>query len=84
MTNSTAFVVGPQLTRLIAERAPHATLRLRTITVPTEATFTDKGVDVVLLSEGTSRRTRASGCTTTAVWWWPHRTRRRKRARSTS
>ncbi|MFB7549919.1 LysR family transcriptional regulator [Streptomyces sp. NPDC056154] len=52
MTNSTAFVVGPQLTRLIAERAPHAVLRLRTITVPTEATFTDKGVDVVLLSEG--------------------------------
>ncbi|MGX4687718.1 LysR family transcriptional regulator [Streptomyces sp. JNUCC 63] len=52
MTNSTAFVVGPRLTRLIAERAPHATLRLRTITVPTEATFTDQGVDVVLLSEG--------------------------------
>ncbi len=52
MTNSTAFVVGPRLTRLIAERAPHATLRLLTITVPTEATFTDKGVDVVLLSEG--------------------------------
>lgn len=52
MTNSTAFVVGPQLTRLIAERAPHATLRLRTITVPTEATFTDEGVDVVLISEG--------------------------------
>ncbi|WP_405143698.1 LysR family transcriptional regulator [Sphaerisporangium sp. NBC_01403] len=52
MTNSTAFVVGPQLTRLIAEHAPRATLRLRTITVPTEATFTDRGVDVVLLSEG--------------------------------
>lgn len=52
MTNSTAFVVGPHLTRLVAERAPHATLRVRTITVPTEATFTDKGVDVVLLSEG--------------------------------
>ncbi|MEV0693695.1 LysR family transcriptional regulator [Streptomyces sp. NPDC050388] len=52
MTTSTAFVVGPRLARLIAERAPHATLRLRTITVPTEATFTDKGVDVVLLSEG--------------------------------
>ncbi|MBL3666151.1 LysR family transcriptional regulator [Streptomyces sp. M2CJ-2] len=52
MTNSTAFVVGPRLARLVAERAPHATLRLRTITVPTEATFTDKGVDVVLLSEG--------------------------------
>ncbi|PZH17431.1 LysR family transcriptional regulator [Streptomyces sp. NTH33] len=52
MTTSTAFVVGPRLTRLIAERAPRATLRLRTITVPTEATFTDKGVDVVLISEG--------------------------------
>ncbi|MCW8216151.1 MULTISPECIES: LysR family transcriptional regulator [Streptomyces] len=52
MTTSTAFVVGPRLTRLITERAPHATLRLRTITVPTEATFTDEGVDVVLLSEG--------------------------------
>ncbi|MER5994526.1 LysR family transcriptional regulator [Streptomyces viridosporus] len=52
MTNSTAFVIGPRLTRLLAERAPHATLRLRTITVPTEATFTDQGVDVVLISEG--------------------------------
>ncbi|MFI9601200.1 LysR family transcriptional regulator [Streptomyces sp. NPDC052043] len=52
MTNSTAFVVGPRLTRLVTEHAPHATLRLRTITVPTEATFTDQGVDVVLISEG--------------------------------
>ncbi|WP_234544210.1 LysR family transcriptional regulator [Streptomyces sp. R39] len=51
MTNSTAFVVGPRLTRLVAERAPHATLRVRTITVPTEATFTEGGVDVVLISE---------------------------------
>ncbi|MEV4380776.1 LysR family transcriptional regulator [Streptosporangium sp. NPDC049644] len=52
MTNSTAFVVGPRLARLVAERAPRATLRILTITVPTEATFTDRGVDVVLLSEG--------------------------------
>ncbi|MEU6525767.1 LysR family transcriptional regulator [Streptomyces sp. NPDC046924] len=52
LTNSTAFVVGPRLAQLVAERAPHATLRLRTITVPTEDTFTDRGVDVVLLSEG--------------------------------
>uniref|UniRef100_A0AAU3H487 LysR family transcriptional regulator n=1 Tax=Streptomyces sp. NBC_01401 TaxID=2903854 RepID=A0AAU3H487_9ACTN len=52
MTNSTAFVVGPRLTRLVAERAPHARLRLRTFTVPTESTFTDDGVDVVLISEG--------------------------------
>ncbi len=52
MTTSTAFVVAPGLSRLLAERAPHTTLRLRTITVPTEATFTDQGVDVVLISEG--------------------------------
>ncbi|GLW48169.1 LysR family transcriptional regulator [Streptomyces sp. NBRC 14336] len=52
MTNSTAFVVGPRLTRLVTERAPHATLRIRTITVPTEPTFTEGGVDVVLISEG--------------------------------
>ncbi|MFF2324811.1 MULTISPECIES: LysR family transcriptional regulator [unclassified Streptomyces] len=52
MTNSTAFVVGPRLMRLVAERAPHVTLRVRTITVPNEATFTDKGVDVALISEG--------------------------------
>ncbi|MFI1562226.1 LysR family transcriptional regulator [Streptomyces sp. NPDC020490] len=52
MTTSTAFVIGPRLTRLVTERAPHATLRMRTITVPTEATFTDMGVDVVLVSEG--------------------------------
>ncbi|MFB6777771.1 LysR family transcriptional regulator [Streptomyces sp. NPDC056352] len=52
MTNSTAFVVGPRLMRLVAERAPHVTLRVRTITVPNEATFTDRGVDVALISEG--------------------------------
>ncbi|TWV53503.1 LysR family transcriptional regulator [Streptomyces misionensis] len=52
MTTSTAFVVGPRLTRLVRERAPLATLRLRTITVPSESTFTDQGVDVVLISEG--------------------------------
>ncbi|WPP28040.1 LysR family transcriptional regulator [Streptomyces sp. CL7] len=52
MTTSTAFVVGPRLAQLLAERAPHATLRVRTFTVPTEATFVEQGVDVVLLSEG--------------------------------
>ncbi|MFF7319907.1 LysR family transcriptional regulator [Streptomyces albogriseolus] len=52
MTTSTAFVVGPRLARLLAERAPHATLRVRAFTVPTEATFVEQGVDVVLLSEG--------------------------------
>ncbi|WP_019925096.1 LysR family transcriptional regulator [Nocardia sp. BMG111209] len=52
MTTSTAFVLGPRLGRLLAEQAPHATLRLRTITVPTESTYTEHGVDVVLISEG--------------------------------
>ena len=52
MTTSTAFVLGARLVRLVAERAPNATLRVRTITVPTETTFTEHGVDVVLLSEG--------------------------------
>ncbi len=51
MTSSTAFVVGPALTRLIAQRAPHATVRLRTFVEPRPADFTDDGVDVVLLSE---------------------------------
>lgn len=54
MTTSTAFVIGPPLARIIAERAPRATLRLRTISVPNEATFTLDGVDAVLLSEGYS------------------------------
>ncbi|PWU44168.1 LysR family transcriptional regulator [Micromonospora globispora] len=52
MTTSTAFVLGARLVRLVAERAPNATLRVRTITVPAETTFTEHGVDVVLLSEG--------------------------------
>lgn len=52
LTTSTAFVLGPRLARLVAERAPHAMLRLRTITTPTEDTFAEHGVDVVLLSEG--------------------------------
>ncbi|MFG1614718.1 LysR family transcriptional regulator [Nonomuraea wenchangensis] len=51
MTTSTAFVLGARLARLVAERAPNATLRLRTITVPTESTYTEHGVDVVLVSE---------------------------------
>ncbi len=54
MTNSTAFVVGPALTRLIAARAPHATVRIRTFVEPQPADFTDEGVDVVLLSEAFS------------------------------
>lgn len=51
MTTSTAFVVGAELARLVADRAPHATLRIRNFVAPEAADFTDNGVDVVLLSE---------------------------------
>ncbi|MGW0040602.1 LysR family transcriptional regulator [Rhodococcus sp. NPDC003348] len=48
-TSSIAFVIGPALARLIAERAPNSTLRLRTFVDPQPSDFTDDGVDVVLL-----------------------------------
>ncbi len=51
LTMSTAFYVGGHLARLTTERAPRATLRLRTFTVPDESVFTEDGVDVVLLPE---------------------------------
>jgi DNA-binding transcriptional LysR family regulator len=61
MTTSTAFVIGSGIARLLAARAPAATLRLRTVTgVPygslltgegLDALFTADGVDVLLLSE---------------------------------
>lgn len=51
MTSSTAFVVGTELARLVAERAPHATLRIRTFVEPEESDFTDNGVDIVLISD---------------------------------
>lgn len=60
MTTSTAFVIGASIARLVAVRAPSATLRVRTITVPygslftgeaLDVLFTEEGVDVVLLSE---------------------------------
>jgi DNA-binding transcriptional LysR family regulator len=54
MMTPTAFVIGAPLARLVAARAPRATLRIRTITMPTEAAFTDEGVDVVLLSDAFS------------------------------
>jgi DNA-binding transcriptional LysR family regulator len=51
LTMSTAFELGGRLARLVAERAPLATLRLHTITVPDESVFTKTGVDVVVLPE---------------------------------
>lgn len=50
MTSSTAQVIGGPLGRLVSQRAPHATLRIRTFTVPDDSIFTEDSVDVVLLS----------------------------------
>lgn len=50
LTTTTAFVVGPRLMQLVAERAPHAVLRMRTTNdMGSPTVFTDDGVDVVLL-----------------------------------
>ncbi|GLB67964.1 LysR family transcriptional regulator [Arthrobacter mangrovi] len=51
MTNSTAFVIGSELSRLLAERAPNTVLRLRTTSVTTSAAFAEDAADVVLLPE---------------------------------
>ena len=51
MTNSTAFVIGSGLTRLLAERAPNTVLRLRTTSSPTIAVFAEDAADVILLPE---------------------------------
>ncbi|WP_123670814.1 LysR family transcriptional regulator [Actinocorallia herbida] len=52
MTTSKALVIGSALSRLLAERAPHAVLRLRPMTAVSDAVFTDEGADVMLLTEG--------------------------------
>ncbi|WP_026454347.1 LysR family transcriptional regulator [Saccharomonospora iraqiensis] len=54
MTTSKALVLGSTLARLVARRAPNATLRLRTATAVSEDTFTDEGSDVLLLSDTTA------------------------------
>lgn len=51
LSTSTAYVLGGHLARLVAERAPHATLRMKTLARLDDSVFTDPGVDVVLLSE---------------------------------
>lgn len=50
LTASTAIVVGGHVARLVAERAPHAILRLLTTALPDETAFTEEGADVVLAS----------------------------------
>lgn len=48
LTASTAIVVGGHIARLVAARAPHATLRLLTTALPDETAFDEEGADVVL------------------------------------
>jgi DNA-binding transcriptional LysR family regulator len=50
LTASTAIVVGGHVARLVAERAPRATLRLLTTALPDETAFSEEGADVVLAS----------------------------------
>lgn len=51
-STSTAYVLGGHLARLVTERAPYATLRLKTLADVDDSVFTDPGTDVVLLPEG--------------------------------
>lgn len=53
MTTSTAFVIGSGVARLLAERAPAATLRVRTIDAfPYDSMLTGEGPDVLFTGEG--------------------------------
>jgi DNA-binding transcriptional LysR family regulator len=51
-STSTAYVLGGHVARLVAERAPHTTLRLTSLAEIDDSVFTDPGTDAVLLSEG--------------------------------
>lgn len=51
-STSTAYVLGGHLARLVAERAPHATLRMKTLADVDDSVFTDPGTDAVLIPEG--------------------------------
>lgn len=51
MTTSTAFVLGGRLSTLLAERAPHMSLKLKTGNMTAPTVFTDDGVDAVLITE---------------------------------
>lgn len=51
MTTSTALVLGPRLSLLLAERAPHMSLKFKTGNMTAPNVFTDDGVDAVLITE---------------------------------
>lgn len=54
MSTSTALVAGPDLCQVIAERAPHTTLRILVTADTSDAVFTHERADVLLLSEAFS------------------------------
>lgn len=51
MTIDAAFVIGIKLSRLLSQRAPKVTLRLRTVMQPSDSVFTQDGVDLALLPD---------------------------------
>lgn len=51
MTTSTAFILVARFSQLLAQRAPHMTLRIKTGNMTAANVFTDDGVDAVLISE---------------------------------
>lgn len=51
MTVNAAFVIGSRLSALLSVHSPDATLRLRTVMSPSEASFTDDRFDLMLLSD---------------------------------
>ena len=51
MTINAAFVLGSRLSRLLAAHAPHVTLRLRAVMLPSETGFSSDGYDLMLLAD---------------------------------
>ncbi|MDH6239917.1 LysR family transcriptional regulator [Aurantimicrobium minutum] len=51
MTTSTAFILMARLTRILADKAPNMSLRIKTGNMTAPTIFTDDGVDVILISE---------------------------------
>lgn len=50
MTTSTAYLIGPHLAKLVHERGPRMTLRIRTIDFVSESAFTEDLADLILVS----------------------------------
>ncbi|WP_156226936.1 LysR family transcriptional regulator [Corynebacterium comes] len=52
MSSSMAYILGHAITTMLEEEAPRMGLRIITTTIPSDAVFTEQGVDVLLLAEG--------------------------------